>query len=87
MSKTIMVKAIEKRLKEQGMKFSKLLHSGGLFNNATYDVRTVYSFKDINELARQGFVIDEGVGIFLLNAFFGYKEVPETRVKKTKGKK
>ena len=58
---------VEQKMKKQGLKMEKKISSGGFFTSPTYDMRTVYNLKDLNELNRQGFWLAEDAGLFLLN--------------------
>jgi hypothetical protein len=57
-----------KQIETQGLAMSKQITSGGLFSNPTYDNRTVYTLEDMDKLTHEGFLINEGIGIFLFNA-------------------
>lgn len=75
-------KAIEKYIAANGLEMNKMIRqssSGGLFGSytpATYDERTVYSYKDALELAKEGFTLDgsQDIGVFLLNAIMNYEK-------------
>ncbi len=57
---------VEESLKG-GWKMIKKIHSAGLFSEATYDERTVYSRNELNELIKEGFFLDQDAGITALN--------------------
>lgn len=61
-------KKLEKYINKNGLRMNKCLNVGGIFTNATYDRRTIYSIKELYELNRQGFGVEENIGLFILNA-------------------
>ena len=61
---------IDIEMKKNGLRMSKKISSGGLFSNSTYDIRKVFSLKELREISRQGFGIDENVGLFIFNAIY-----------------
>lgn len=71
MSNTQAQKAIEARIKKDGLRMSKQIHSGGLFSTPTYDRRTVYSLKDLYRLSSEGFHVTDDLGVFLFNTLMG----------------
>ncbi len=51
----------------KGWKMSKLVHSGGLFSDATYDYRTVCDREQLSKLAKEGFSLEDNPGLIALN--------------------
>jgi len=62
-----MLKIIDEGLKRDGLKMVKPI-SKGIFG-VVYDLRTAVSLERLYELNREGFKVDENVGLFLLNCF------------------
>jgi len=56
------------RIADSGLRMAKLISAGGMFISPTYDTRTVWTLKELYDLTKQGFSIDEDVGLFLFNA-------------------
>lgn len=59
---------IEKEIQKNGIQMSKQISSDGLFTNATYDNRTVYSIDKMYELNAEGFYVSSNIALLLLNA-------------------
>lgn len=67
-----MKELIGQYLKMKGLAMSKQISSGSSgflsYTEPTYDNRTVNSIEEAEKLSKEGFTIDEDVGLFLLNA-------------------
>lgn len=55
-------------MKKNGFEMCKQISSGGIFRSDVYDNRTVHSFKELNELNKQGFNAETDMGTFIFNA-------------------
>lgn len=75
--KTLAYQAIKYYMRDKGLKMAKEL-SSGLFHT-TWDNRTVYSLDDMNELIKEGFLVDQDMGIFIFNAIISYSEVKKNK--------
>jgi len=60
---------LNKQMKNRGLKMAKKISSGGFFGNDVYDERKAYSLKELAELSKEGFLVDENIGFFIFNAF------------------
>lgn len=78
MSKTETQKAIEAKIKHDGLQMYKQISSGGFLGEPTYDKRTVYTINDLYKLNAEGFRPDIDLGTFLFNALMMYKSATVT---------
>lgn len=66
--KGVLRELLEERVKRNGFRMSKLISGGGFFSGYVYDNRIARSFEQISELNKQGFTVDENLGLFIFNA-------------------
>jgi hypothetical protein len=51
-----------------GVEMSKQIWAGGVFTSPTWDRRTAYSLKEVDDLTREGFTSDTNLGWIAFNA-------------------
>ncbi len=72
MKKTIQ-QLINESLKD-GWRMTKKISSGGFFTSPTYDDRKVYNQTDLFKLIKEGFVLEESLGMLALNILLRYEK-------------
>jgi hypothetical protein len=68
-----MKEQIEKFLKQNPITMSKRISSSGLFSsNELWDRRKVGTLQELDKLTREGFCVDDNLGVWLFNMFMTF---------------